>query len=146
MAKPITIELTAILEVASNSKNWNFSVTGIWGKAVAHEKGRDRTSGYLFLFEHDGIVEGVSTTQGSVWSGTFSESCLKAEYVNEFKRKGAVEMTLSEDGADLEGKFWAIDGLSSGGGVYTAHRSLDINREEVVAHLKKRLGSRVVIR
>lgn len=146
MARKITIELTEILEVASNSKNWNYSVTGIWGKAKAQQRGRTATDGYLFLYERDGVVEGVSTTQGSIWSGTFSEGVLKAEYVNEFKRRGAVEMTLSADGADLVGEFWAIDGIDSGRGRYTAHRSLEVDPETVIAHLKERLGKGVVIR
>jgi hypothetical protein len=145
MGQKTTVELTEILEAAANSKNWNFSVTGVWGKATATTKGQQPTPGHLLLHERDGVVTGVSTTQGSIWSGTFTDGTLVADYVNEYGRKGRVSLTLSADGSTLTGEFWATDRYG-GSGAYTAQRSLDVDRETVIAHLEERLRGAVVIR
>lgn len=143
---PLTINMTAIMEIASNEKNWNHSVTGIWGKAESREKGRQALEGYLFLMEdEDGGVTGVATTMNSTWAGSVADGRLVAEYTNLHGRRGQVTLTLSEDGSTLSGTFKAIDGLSSQGGVYSAHRTRRPSRADAVAHIRERLGKDVVI-
>jgi hypothetical protein len=139
IAVPVVLDLEAIAAGSASSARWPETLTGVWGDASA-QTGDEIYGGYLVLYEEDGRVTDVSTTGNSLWSGTFRDGVLTADYVVD-EGWGTLRLELLDGGGTLSGTWQSGETT----GTYQAYRIERVDRAFLVEHLEERLGDKIEI-
>lgn len=130
--RDIQEQLPAIVQLNSQRVNWPGQPTGIYGEAAAGQTQGETDFGILVLWENNGRVIAISTTNNSFWTGSWQSGRIEATYVNQHGTKGELSIQLATDGSHVVG-VWRVRGDS---GSYKAYRTAGFDRETVMQKLE----------
>lgn len=130
--RQIELQLPAIVQVNSQRLNWPGTPTGIYGEAAAGQTQGTTDYGILVLFETDGRVVAISTTNNSFWMGSWIAGKIEATYVNQHATTGTLNLQLATDGSYVTGT-WRV---RSDAGNYIAYRTAGFDQETVMQKLE----------
>ena len=130
--RDIQEQLPAIVQLNSQRANWPGRPTGVYGEAAADQEQGATDFGILVLWETEGRVIAISTTNNSFWTGSWQSGRIEATYINQGGVKGALSLQLAADGSHVAGVWRA----QSDTGSYKAFRTAGFDRETVMQKLE----------
>jgi len=106
---------------AKTSNHDEIDLSGNW-KATSIDSNGMKYEGELEITQTCEFITAISTTNGSIWNGSFDrqKKIINATYINKFNIRGKITLWLSEDRNTLQGTWSAAN--VAGYGTYIAKR------------------------